>query len=123
MDTRTQRNMSKLNSELNEVQSIMTKNIQEVLGQGEKLESEWGREMPGAGNGQSQPQIADTRLTLSLFSFSDVTRMSSTLSYESRKYQKNAKALSRQALIKKYMPFAIIGGVIFVVLFFRWLFY
>ena len=71
----------------------------------------------------SQPQIADTRLTLSLFSFSDVTRMSSTLSYESRKYQKNAKALSRQALIKKYMPFAIIGGVIFVVLFFRWLFY
>ena len=52
-----------------------------------------------------------------------MTRMSSTLSYESRKYQKNAKALSRQALIKKYMPFAIIGGVIFVVLFFRWLFY
>jgi len=91
LDTRTQRNMSKLNSELNEVQSIMTKNIQEVLGQGEKLEN--------------------------------VTRMSSTLSYESRKYQKNAKALSRQALIKKYMPFAIIGGVIFVVLFFRWLFY
>merc|ERR1711934_963027 len=91
LDTRTQRNPSKLNSELNEVQSIMTKNIQEVLGQGEKLEN--------------------------------VTRMSSTLSYESRKYQKNAKALSRQALIKKYMPFAIIGGVIFMVLFFRWLFY
>ena len=40
LDTRTQRNMSKLNSELNEVQNIMTKNIQEVLGQGEKLESE-----------------------------------------------------------------------------------
>ena len=39
LDTRTQRNLSKLNSELNEVQSIMTKNIQEVLGQGEKLES------------------------------------------------------------------------------------
>ena len=81
------------------------------------------RQATAAGNRQSQPQIADTRLTLSLFSFSDVTRMSSTLSYESRKYQKNAKALSRQALIKKYMPFAIIGGVIFVVLFFRWLFY
>ena len=39
LDTRTQRNLSKLNSELNEVQNIMTKNIQEVLGQGEKLES------------------------------------------------------------------------------------
>jgi len=91
LDTRTQRNMTKLNEELSEVQNIMTKNIQEVLGQGEKL--------------------------------SDVTRMSSALSYESRKYQKNAKALSRQALIKKYMPFAIIGGVIMFVLFFRWLFY
>ena len=31
--------MTKLNEELNEVQNIMTKNIQEVLGQGEKLES------------------------------------------------------------------------------------
>jgi vesicle transport protein SEC22 len=91
LDTRTQRNMTKLNEELNEVQHIMTKNIQEVLGQGEKLEN--------------------------------VSRMSSTLSYESRKYKKNAKALSRQALIKKYMPFAIIGGVILFVLFFRWLFY
>lgn len=91
LDTRTQRNMTKLNEELSEVQNIMTKNIQEVLGQGEKLEN--------------------------------VSRMSSTLSYESRKYQKNAKALSRQALIKKYMPFAIIGGVFFLVLFFRYLFY
>ena len=76
MDTRTQRNMSKLNSELNEVQSIMTKNIQEVLGQGEKLESEWGREMPGAGGrgGRPRPQETDkvnlkslTHASLSLF--------------------------------------------------------
>ena len=41
MDTRSQRNLTMLNSELNEVQHIMTKNIQEVLGQGEKLESEF----------------------------------------------------------------------------------
>ena len=41
LDTRTQRNVNKLNEELVEVQSIMTKNIQEVLGQGEKLESEF----------------------------------------------------------------------------------
>lgn len=38
MDTRTQRNMLKLSEELNEVQQIMTRNIQEVLGQGEKLD-------------------------------------------------------------------------------------
>ena len=37
LDTRTQRNVNKLNEELVEVQSIMTKNIQEVLGQGEGI--------------------------------------------------------------------------------------
>lgn len=38
MDTRAQRNMMKLSEELSEVQQIMTRNIQEVLGQGEKLD-------------------------------------------------------------------------------------
>ena len=38
LDTRTQRNLAKLNDELYEVQQIMTRNIQEVLGVGEKLD-------------------------------------------------------------------------------------
>ncbi|KAL9242315.1 hypothetical protein vseg_016330 [Gypsophila vaccaria] len=37
-DTGTQRNMSKLNDELYEVHQIMTRNVQEVLGVGEKLD-------------------------------------------------------------------------------------
>jgi vesicle transport protein SEC22 len=41
MDTRTQRNLSKLNEDLGEIQAIMTKNIAEVLGQGDQLNSEW----------------------------------------------------------------------------------
>lgn len=40
LDTRTQRNLAKLNDDLAEVHSIMTRNIAEVLGQGEKLDSE-----------------------------------------------------------------------------------
>ncbi|URE09983.1 25.3 kDa vesicle transport, partial [Musa troglodytarum] len=38
LDTRTQRNMAKLNDELYEVHQIMTRNVQEVLGVGEKLD-------------------------------------------------------------------------------------
>jgi vesicle transport protein SEC22 len=38
MDTRTQRNLSKLNDDLFEVQQIMTHNIQEVLGVGDRLD-------------------------------------------------------------------------------------
>lgn len=38
MDTRANRNLDKLNSELQDVQRIMTQNIQDVLGRGERLE-------------------------------------------------------------------------------------
>jgi vesicle transport protein SEC22 len=37
-DTRTQRNLSKLNDDLYEVTQIMTRNIQEVLGVGDRLD-------------------------------------------------------------------------------------
>lgn len=39
VDTRTQRNLNKLNEDLNDVQRIMTQNIQDVLGRGERLDS------------------------------------------------------------------------------------
>lgn len=39
-DTRSQRNMTALTADLAEVHTIMSKNIAEVLGQGEKLDSE-----------------------------------------------------------------------------------
>ncbi|CAL9168256.1 unnamed protein product, partial [Musa hybrid cultivar] len=38
LDTHTQRNIAKLNDELYEVHQIMTRNVQEVLGVGEKLD-------------------------------------------------------------------------------------
>ena len=42
VDTRTQRNINKLTEDISQVHSIMTKNIQEVLGHGERLDSELG---------------------------------------------------------------------------------
>ena len=39
VDTRTQRNLNKLNEDLHDVQKIMTQNIQDVLGRGERLDS------------------------------------------------------------------------------------
>ena len=39
VDTRTQRNLSKLNEDLSDVQDIMKQNIQDVLGRGERLDS------------------------------------------------------------------------------------
>lgn len=41
LDTRTQRNLAKLNDDLYEVQQIMTRNIQDVLGIGDRLDREY----------------------------------------------------------------------------------
>lgn len=82
LDTRTQRNLNKMNEELAEVQQIMTRNIQEVLGQGERLDH--------------------------------VSKMSSNLSMESKKYASKARDLSRQALIRKYLPLAAVIGLVLI---------
>jgi vesicle transport protein SEC22 len=39
VDSRTQRNLDKLNLELRDVQNIMTRNINEVISRGERMES------------------------------------------------------------------------------------
>ncbi|KAG1678873.1 hypothetical protein FOA52_003541 [Chlamydomonas sp. UWO 241] len=91
LDTRTQRNLAKLTDELGEVHSIMTRNIQEVLGQGEKLDS--------------------------------MSKMSSALASESKQYSHRAKDLHRQALLRKYVPLAVIALVIILVMWIRAKFY
>ncbi len=40
-DSRTQRNLDRISTELRDVHSIMTKNINDVISRGEKLESEY----------------------------------------------------------------------------------
>lgn len=87
LDTRTQRNLAKLNDDLYEVQQIMTRNIQEVLGVGEKLDQ--------------------------------VSEMSSRLKSESRIYAEKAKDLSRQALIRKWAPVAVVVGIVLLLLWAR----
>lgn len=91
LDTRTQRNLAKLNDDLYEVQQIMTRNIQEVLGVGEKLDQ--------------------------------VSQMSNRLTSESRIYAEKAKDLSRQALIRKWAPVAIVIGIVLLLLWARRSFY
>uniref|UniRef100_A0A7S0N5R7 Longin domain-containing protein n=1 Tax=Pyramimonas obovata TaxID=1411642 RepID=A0A7S0N5R7_9CHLO len=88
MDTRTTRNLNKMNEELAEVQQIMTRNIQDVLGQGERLDH--------------------------------VSRMSSNLASESKQYERRARDLSRQALIRKYIPLAIVLGLVLLFVLLRY---
>ncbi|KAF8067411.1 SEC22 [Scenedesmus sp. PABB004] len=86
-DTRSQRNVAALTADLTEVHQIMSRNIAEVLGQGEKLDS--------------------------------MTKLSSTLAMESKSYSKRAKDLHTQALLRKYLPVAVVVGVVLLVLLFR----
>ena len=89
LDTRTQRNVSKLNEELAEIQGIVTRNIADVLQAGEKLEA--------------------------------VAAMGSALGAESRRYAARAKDLSRQALLRQWLPAIVVAAVVVGLLLLRWL--
>lgn len=111
-DTRSQRNMAALTADLSEVHTIMTRNIAEVLGQGEKLDSEWlgarGRRacnrLPssssssrGGSSSSSSPMQRQQRLTRPVCRpAAGMTKMSSTLAMESKSYAKRAKDLHTQ---------------------------
>uniref|UniRef100_A0A383V4V3 Longin domain-containing protein n=1 Tax=Tetradesmus obliquus TaxID=3088 RepID=A0A383V4V3_TETOB len=86
-DTRSQRNVAALTADLQDVHTIMSRNIAEVLGQGEKLDS--------------------------------MTKLSSTLAAESKTYAKRSKDLHTHALLRKYLPLAVVIGVVLLVLLFR----
>lgn len=91
LDTRTQRNLTKLSAEIAEVHSIMTRNIADVLGQGERLDR--------------------------------MQQMSDTLSADARQFGVKAKDLYRQALIRKYAPWAAVAAVVVLVILARRYFY
>ena len=63
------------------VQKIMTQNIQDVLGRGERLDS--------------------------------VAAKSSSLRDASGKYAKDARYLNTMAMLRKYLPLAIVGLMLF----------
>ena len=74
-----------LNQELSEVHQIMTKSIQEVLGHGEKLDSK----RCSASTRMASQSSSAVNLAM--------TRMSTTLAMESKKYAGRAKDLHTQA--------------------------
>nr|CAB3477431.1 unnamed protein product [Digitaria exilis] len=104
LDTRTQRNLAKLNDELYEVHQIMTRNVQEVLGVGEKLDR--------------KALITSRKLIICMFGCK-VSEMSSRLTSDTRIYADKAKDLNRQALIRKYAPVAIVIGVVLILFWLR----
>ncbi|KAL6779127.1 SEC22 [Auxenochlorella protothecoides x Auxenochlorella symbiontica] len=91
LDTRTQRNIAKLNQDIAEVHQIMTRNINDVLAQGERLDK--------------------------------MQEMSTLLSNDARQFAVKAKDLYHQALLRKYLPWLVTGGIVLLVLVLRlWLY-
>ena len=86
-DARTQRNLAALNAELGEVAAIMTRNIADVLGQGDRLDA--------------------------------MQAASATLASETAGYARRARDLHRQALIRKYVPPAVLVAALLFVLWLR----
>lgn len=107
-DSKTQRNLHKLNSELKNVHSIMTKNINEVISRGERLES---------------TSCIHTILTTTYTNFvlshclscTDVAQKSTRLTQESKRYAAQAKHANRMRVIRQYAPIGVVIVVVTVV--------
>ena len=106
-----QRNLNKLNEDLAEIQNIVTRNIQDVLGQGEKLDRAppmrphcrcplcSGRVAASAchpGPLRGRRRRLGVVLSSAAAAAADVSAMSTTLTQESRRYANRAKDLSRR---------------------------
>ena len=98
--------MSKVQEDLTDIQRIMTKNVQEIIGRGEKI----------AG------MIFDKYLICSIcsFCFVDATRKTDALVAESEKYEKFAKSLNAHMWIRKYGPVLLVLAIVLLLLFLRY---
>ena len=108
-DSRSQRNIGKLNDDLQDVTRIMTMNIQDVLGRGEKLES------------TAAP--CSCAFCVTDRDVSEMTEISSQLTSETRKYAKNASDINMQLLYRKYGLPVMVLLIVLVVLYIRFAFF
>ena len=106
-DPNTRTNKSKLDDELADIRTIMKKNISEVLDRGEKLECMYRNDI-------------DTYLAMEYFHiFADVSKRSSEMLEDSKKFKWGAKKLNLLDAWKKYSPFALAILLVLAVLYWR----
>jgi vesicle transport protein SEC22 len=106
-DPRAQRNLDRVNSELQDVRQIMQRNISEIMVRGEALD--------GNSVSESKTEYWDMYLELGF--------ASERLRDGSKAYLKDAKKLRLMALYHKYGPYVIVLVFIFLLLLIRWYFF
>lgn len=115
-DSKTQRNLQKLNSELKDVHSIMTKNINEVISRGERLESMLCNLLSAARESIWIQAFILTWSNVICFS-TDVAQKSTRLAQESKRYAAQAKHANRMRIVRQYAPIGIVVIVVAMVWF------
>lgn len=107
----------------------MTQNIQDILGQGSKLDrmtemSAMLSEGACAEHCCSERRgVASSRSNVLQCAMRSPVPASVLGLAESKAYHKRAKDMYFQALLRKYLPFIAVGVVLLVVLYLRWRFY
>lgn len=57
--------------------------------------------------------------TCAVWCYADMAKMSNDLVEESKKYQKSAQKLYRSAVFQKYLPWAVVLGIVLLIFAFR----
>ena len=118
LDSRTQKNMERLNADLAEVHQIMTQNIADVLGQGQKLDRM--TEMSNVLSHDAKQLAVKAKVRTVVCIYACFIR---GLSLTKKQNLLVPQGLYHQALIKKYLPWIVIFGTILLVMFIRLTFY
>ena len=115
LDTRSQRNMSKVQEDLADIHRIMTKNVQEIIGRGEKIAGILNQLHLTSPHLTSQ-KLFSREINLLL----DATRRTDALVAESEKYEKFAKALNSHMFLRKYGPVLLVVAIVLLLLWLRY---
>jgi vesicle transport protein SEC22 len=128
-DPASRSNAARLKEELSDVQSIMRANITEVLDRGERLDRACGGRLSPAARGRPAPPFHARRWPPSNFlllphhpiSPADVSKVSSRLVSDSKKFKWSAKKLNLLDQFKQWLPCA--AATLCVLLVLLWKFY
>jgi vesicle transport protein SEC22 len=106
--------MDKLNTDLQDVTRIMTKNMEDLLWRGDSLDRE----------SSCLDEHCESRIDFNiipLLRLSGMGQLSSSLKTESAKYKRAARNINLQAMLRKWAP---VGGIgLFTILFLWWRFF
>lgn len=111
MDTKSQRNLNKVSSDLKDINRIMTKNIQDIINRGAKLD------------GNISLFVFTCHILCLYFLYLEIGNRAEQLTLKTDKYKKHTVDLNRMYFWRTYGPIMGGAGIILLLIILRFWFF